>query len=198
MPDPAVEELFSNVNWALSRGLPKRDLLAMLKKLVSTAAPGSPEQRFAKIELAELIVRDQPFRAARLASDLLAHGPDPRVYGLLGIAHSLLGSLRASRDAYEHAVALDPEHPAYRHNLGHLLDAGLDRPKEALVHLSAAFRAAPHEPALASSYAHALSRAGQAARAVEMLERSLNWSNAAAVACVEAWRAGKPVPDDLR
>jgi Flp pilus assembly protein TadD len=197
MPDPAVEELFSNVNWALSRGLPKRDLLAMLKKLVSTAASGSPEQRFAKIELAELIVREQPFRAARLASDVLAHGPDPRVYGLLGIAHSLLGSLRASRDAYEHAVALDPEHPAYRHNLGHLLDAGLDRPKEALVHLSAAFRAAPHEPALASSYAHALARAGQAARAVELLQRSLKWSNTDAVACVEAWRAGKPVPADL-
>lgn len=197
MPDPAVEELFSNVNWALSRGLPKRDLLAMLKKLVSTAAPGSPEQRFAKIELAELIVRDQPFRAARLATDVLAHGPDPRVYGLLGIAHSLLGSLRASRNAYEHAVALDPEHPAYRHNLGHLLDVGFNRPKEALVHLSAAFRAAPHEAALASSYAHALARAGQAARAVELLQRSLDWSSAAALACVEAWRAGKPVPADL-
>ena len=142
-------------------------------------------------------MRDQPFRAARLAPTC-SPTARPRVYGLLGIAHSLLGSLRASRDAYEHAVALDPEHPAYRHNLGHLLDAGFNRPKQALVHLSAAFRAAPHEAALASSYAHALARAGQAARAVELLQRSLNWSSAAALAASKPGAQASPCPPICR
>jgi hypothetical protein len=70
----------------------------MLKKLVSTAAPGSPSSASRRSELAELIVPRPavPRRAPGLR--LLAHGPDPRVYGLLGIAHILLGSLRASRE----------------------------------------------------------------------------------------------------
>ncbi|HEY3493122.1 MAG TPA: hypothetical protein VGK73_00495 [Polyangiaceae bacterium] len=194
MPDSAVEELFSNVSWAISRGLPKRDLLAMLGKLIKSADPGSPEQLFAKIELAELILSEQPFRAARLAEDVLRAGPDPRVLGVLGIARTLLGSFRAARRAYEQALLLAPDHAGYRHNLGHLLDVAFDRPREALRHLSAALRAEPREPALASSYAHALARSGHAVKAAQLLERSLGWSCEEAAAAVAAWREGKPLP----
>jgi len=194
MPDSAVEELVTNVNWAISRGLPKRDLVAMLGKLIKSAPAGSPEQLFAKLELAELIVKDQPFRAARLAEDVLGAGPDPRVFGVLGIARTLLGSYRAARKAYEQALALAPDHAGYRHNLGHLLDVAFDRPREALRHLSQALRAEPREPALASSYAHALARAGHSVKATELLERSLGWSKAEAEAAIAAWREGKPLP----
>jgi predicted Zn-dependent protease len=194
MPDSAVEELFSNVSWAISRGLPKRDLLAMLNKLIKSAEPGSPEQLFAKLELAELILKDEPFRAARLAEDVLRAGPDARVFGVLGIARTLLGSFRAARRAYEHALALAPDHVAYRHNLGHLLDVAFDRPRAALRHLSAALRAEPREPALASSYAHALARSGHASKAAQLLERTLGWSSTEAAETVAAWRDGTRLP----
>src|SRR5262249_12413414 len=97
MPESAVERLVSDVSWALSRGLPKRDLVAMLKRLIASAEPDSPEQSFAKLELSELIVGDEPFKAARLALDVLKDGPLARAYGVLGIAQSLLGHFRAAR-----------------------------------------------------------------------------------------------------
>jgi Flp pilus assembly protein TadD len=166
----------------------------MLTKLVASAAPGSPEQVFAKLELSELVVQEQPFRAARLALDVLSAGPVARGYGVLGIAYSLLGSFRSARRAYEQAVALAPDHPGYRHNLGHLLDVLFDSPRSALVHLASAQRSAPDEPALASSYAHALARTGQAARAVDLLVRTLSWSQEQASRTVAAWREGEPTP----
>jgi Flp pilus assembly protein TadD len=189
MPSRAVEQLFSDVSWAISRGLPKRDLLAMLKRLIATAAPDSPEQAFAKLELSELILGDDPFRAARLALDVLKAGPEPRAFGVLGIAHAMLGSFRAARRAYEQAVALEPEHPAYRHNLGHLLDVAFNRPREALRHLAVARRMRPDEPAIVTSEAHALARSGHSARATELLVQVLDWSADDAEARVAEWLA---------
>jgi len=187
MPRRAVETLVSDVSWAIQRGLPKRDLLAMLKRLIAEAGPGSPEQDFAKLELSELSVGDEPFRAARLALDVLKSGPEPRAYGVLGIAHSMLGNFRAARKAYEQAVALEPDHPAYRHNLGHLLDVAFERPREALRHLGVARRARPDEPAIVTSEAHALARSGHAARATELLVQVLHWSEDEAQARVAEW-----------
>jgi len=193
MPRRAVETLVSDVSWAISRGLPKRDLVAMLKRLIESAEPGSPEQSFAKLELSELIVGDEPFKAARLALDVLKMDADPRAFGVLGIAHSLLGSFRASRRAYEQAVQLEPDHPAYRHNLGHLLDIAFDRPKEALRHLAVARRARPDEAAIVTSEAHALARTGQAARAQELLRQVLGWSASDAESRVSEWLAAPPI-----
>jgi Flp pilus assembly protein TadD len=196
MPDPAVQELVSSVNVALSRGVPKVELVAMLEKLVVSAGAGTPEQCFAKVELAELIVQKEPFRAARLALDVLREEADARAHGLLGIAYSLLGSFRAARRAYEQATALAPDHPGYRHNLGHLLDIVFERPELAVSHLESAHEAAPAEPAIASSYGHALARTGQSAKAADLLVRSLGWSQEAACSVVAAWREGKPTPTE--
>jgi Flp pilus assembly protein TadD len=192
MPESAVERLVSDVSWAISRGLPKRDLVAMLKRLIASAEPDSPEQSFAKLELSELSVGDEPFRAARLALDVLKDGPLARAYGVLGIAHSLLGNFRAARRAYEQAVALEPDHPGYRHNLGHLLDVAFNRPKEALRHLALARRERPEESAIITSEAHALARAGQAARATKLLVKALEWSQSDAEARVSEWLGAPP------
>jgi Flp pilus assembly protein TadD len=192
MPESAVERLVSDVSWAISRGLPKRDLVAMLKRLIASAEPDSPEQSFAKLELSELSVGDEPFRAARLALDVLKDGPLARAYGVLGIAHSLLGNFRAARRAYEQAVALEPDHPGYRHNLGHLLDVAFNRPKEALRHLALARRERPEESAIITSEAHALARAGQAARATKLLVKALEWSQSDAEARVGEWLGAPP------
>jgi predicted Zn-dependent protease len=159
----------------------------MLKRLIASAEAGSPEQSFAKLELSELTVGDEPFRAARLALDVLKEGPLARAFGVLGIAQSLLGNFRAARRAYEQAVALEPDHAGYRHNLGHLLDIAFDRPREALKHLAAARRARPAESAIITSEAHALARAGQSVRAIELLTKTLGWERSEAESRISEW-----------
>jgi len=191
MSERAVHELLSDVSWAIAQRLPKRDLLAMLGRLVASATPGSPEEHFAKLELARLVVDKQPFRAARLVQDVLRHGPDETALGLLGIAHMRLGHFQAARRAFERALRLAPDDPAVLHNLGHLIDVAFDRPEEALPHLALACRLVTDEPALASSFAHALARTGQMARAEQLLVRSARLSPGLAHATVEAWTAAR-------
>lgn len=187
MSERAVEELLSDVSWAIAQRLPKRDLLAMLARLVRSAQPGSPEERFAKLELARLALDKHPFRAARLAQELLRHGPDEAALGILGIAHMRLGNFRSARHAFERALRVVPDDPAVLHNLGHLLDVAFDQPSEALTHLSLACRLVPDEPSIASSHAHALARTGQKARAEQILVRNARLSPGLAHATVEAW-----------
>ena len=187
MSERAVEELLSDVSWAIAQKLPKRDLLAMLARLVASAEPGSPEERFAKLELARLALDKEPFRAARLAQELLRHGPDEAALGLLGIAHMRLGHFRAARHAFERALRIVPDDPAVLHNLGHLLDVAFDQPEAALPHLALACRIVTDEPSIASSHAHALARTGQKARAEEILVRNARLSPGLAHATVEAW-----------
>jgi Flp pilus assembly protein TadD len=186
MSERAVEELLSDVSWAIAQRLPKRDLLAMLARLVASAKPGSPEERFAKLELARLALDKQPFRAARLAQEVLRHGADEAALGLLGIAHMRLGNFRAARHAFERALRIVPDDPAVLHNLGHLLDVAFDQPEEALAHLAHACRLAD-EPSIASSHAHALARTGQKARAEQILVRNARLSPGLAHATIEAW-----------
>jgi Flp pilus assembly protein TadD len=187
MSERAVHELLSDVSWALAQRLPKRDLFAMLTRLVASAQPGSPEARFAKLELARLVLDRQPFRAARLAQEVLQNGPDEAAFGLLGIAHMRLGHFRAARRALEKALRLAPDDPAVLHNLGHLIDVAFDRPEEALPHLALAHRIVGDEPALASSYAHALARTGHEARAEKLLVRGARLSQGLAHATIRAW-----------
>src|SRR5262245_14896364 len=191
MSERAVHELLSDVSWAIAQRLPKRDLLAMLARLVASATPGSPEERFAKLELARLALDKQPFRAARLAQEVLRHGPDEAALGLLGVAHMQLGHFRAARRALERALRLAPDDPAALHNLGHLLDVAFDQPDAALLHRANASRHAD-EPAIASSYAHALARTGQKARAEEVLVRGARMSPGLAQATVNGWSDGGP------
>jgi Flp pilus assembly protein TadD len=191
MSERAVHELLSDVSWAIAQRLPKRDLLAMLARLVASAQAGSPEERFAKLELARLALGKQPFRAARLAQEVLRYGPDEAALGLFGIAQMQLGHFRAARRAFEKALRLVPDDPSVLHNLGHLLDVAFNDPEQALDHLALACRIVPDEPAIASSYAHALCRTGQQARAERILVRNARLSPGLAHATVEAWTAAR-------
>lgn len=192
MSERAVHELLSDVSWAIAQRLPKRDLVAMLGRLIASAPSGSPEERFAKLELARLALDKEPFRAARLAQEVLRHGPDEAALGLLGVAHMQLGHFRAARRALERALRLAPDDPAVLHNLGHLLDVAFDDPEAALSHLANASRLHGDVPAIASSYAHALTRTGQKARAEEALVRGARMSPGLAQATVQGWLDGDP------
>ena len=165
----------------------------MLEKLLRHAPTTSPHAIFAKRQLAELTVQRAPWRAARLARDVLDVLPeDDRAWALLGLAHTLLGHFHSAERAYREAVLLAPFSPWYAHNLGHLLDVALDRPKDALRYLLSAHKGLPHEPEIAASLAHALARANRWSEAVPLLAKAIGKGEAAAEEMLRDWLTRDP------
>jgi predicted Zn-dependent protease len=80
---------------------------------------------------------------------------------------------RCAKNAYQQALSHQPRCAAYAHNLGHLFDIAFNRPAAALRYLRAAHRLEPRETEIASSYAHALTRAGQPVAARRALRHAL-------------------------
>ena len=165
-----VQRLRTDVEWALSRDVPRRDVVRMLEQLLAHAPRGSEAGTFARGELAGLVLTESPWRAARLAHEILAGDSlCHRSWAILGLALVLLRHHESARRAFSRALALDPRCPSYAHNLGHLLDVALDRPRDALPFLERAHRGSPGDEAIAASYAHALTRTGSLHRARTIL-----------------------------
>jgi cytochrome c-type biogenesis protein CcmH/NrfG len=184
-----ARDLLVDVNWAIENGLGPRDLIPMLTKLEKSAPVGSPAWVFALSELAPLLLEKHPWRAALAARKSLAHEPDAKTFGVLGLALSLLGHYQSAVAAYRRGLALDPRCPVLLHNLGHLLDVGLDRPRRGLHYLSRAHSADPTDVEILGSYAHALVRAGRAREALSRLEALLSADEARALC--EKWAERK-------
>jgi len=196
-----IECLYTDIEWALSQGLPPRDLIPMLQRLVRAAEPESVYAVYAKRQLAEYIVQKEPFRAARLALEVLDVQADDRAYAVLGLSHLLLGNYRLAERAYKSALALVPHCPWYAHNLGHLLDVGRNNPRAALPYLRLSRRLMPHEPEIASSLAHALARAGQPEEAWDHLVEAVRGDSVRARELLTAWTpvaAGGDAPGQQR
>jgi len=187
MKNRTVESLLSDVAWALERGLPERDLTAMLESLLRSAPRGSSACLFAELRLAERKLQSQPFRAAVLARSVASQTNDHEAWGLLGLALTRLGEHRAAVRAFRRALAVNPDDPAHAHNLGHVLDVALDRPRQALRYLARSHRAEPEVGEIAASYAHALARVGARARALELLIESAGLSGPEAEATLARW-----------
>lgn len=188
------ERLLHDARWAIDRGLGPRDLVPMLETLIAAAPPGSAGAAFGMKHLARLIVADQPWRAAALSRGALGHGDDELAFAVLGLAHSLLGHYRAAVRAYGRAAVLAPSCPVVSHNLGHLLDVGLDRPEDALTYLARAHTAAPDDAEIAVSYAHALVRTDQRDEAVRVLDGALADRPDEARRLLESWALETTVP----
>src|SRR5512145_1484974 len=154
MANRTVECLLADVQFALARNLPVRDLVPMLTDLLRCAPSDSDVSRFARLQLAKQLLEANPFRAAALARSVIREQEDDDALGVLGVALTLLGFYRAAATAHRRACALAPDHPGHAHNLGHLLDVALGRPREAIPWLSTAARLAPDVPDIASSLAH--------------------------------------------
>ena len=195
-PSPDLERMLTDVEWAMSKQFAAKDLVPMLENLVRAAPATSEASYFAKLRLSELIVGDVPFRAARLAQDVLRKGESDRAWAVLGLAHTMLGNYKAAARAYRRALALAPDCAVYEHNLGHVLDVALNRPHDALAHLARAHRSLPEEGEIASSYAHALLRSGQLERARELLALAVSSPEEAAT-ILAAWQYanGNSTPD---
>lgn len=185
---PCIDRMYTDIEWALSQGLPAFELIPMVQRLMRQAEPHSPHAHYAMRQLAELIVRKEPFRAARLAKEVLRFNPDDdRALAALGLACLLMGHYRMAERCYRRALALVPHCPWYAHNLGHLLDVVMQRPEEAVPMLNLARRALPDEPEIASSYAHALYRAGRHEDAWKHLLDSVENNQARAREIRDGW-----------
>jgi tetratricopeptide (TPR) repeat protein len=187
-----VERLLFHVDWAIQHGLGPRDLVPMLKKLILLAPDHSDAALFGKQQLAEIVLQTEPFRAVVLLREVLQHSDHERAWALLGLSHTLLGNYRCAVSAYTRALGLTPDNPWYAHNLGHLLDAAIGRPEEALRYLRLAHRRLSSDVEVASSYAHALLRAGRGAQAIRVLSAALQ-DDERALSILSAWRESDPV-----
>ena len=157
-----------------------------LRPLLVRVARSAPEQsdawRVAHRELAAQIVDSHPWRSSLLLRRVLRfHVQDDGSWALLGLAQSLLGNHRYAVRAYRRALRLAPDNPWYAHNLGHLYDAVLDQPLQALpllrrsvaqierLSLSNPARFGKARDEVVASYAHALLRTGDSLSARRLM-----------------------------
>ncbi len=188
MPPRSIDCLLQDITFAINQGLGPRDLLPMLADLIRQAPRDSQASRFARLNLATLVLDSEPFRAASLAHRMTRENQhDDQAFGVLGMALSFLGHHRAAARAYRQAVRLAPSHPGHSHNLGHLLDVAFQRPHDALNYLKRAFMAEPRIPEIASSYAHALARAGQVELARHMLHTATGDDSNQVERTIQGW-----------
>jgi Flp pilus assembly protein TadD len=192
MPPRNLECLLGDVAFALREGLGPSDLIPMLERLLKLAPQGSEASQYGRLHLAELTIRTQPFRAASLARPVALQSASDRAWGIVGLAMTLLGHYHVAVRAYRQALVIAPSHAGHLHNLGHVLDVGLDRFREARNYLELAHRQEPEVREIASSLAHALVRSGDIDRAVILLCKSVGMTKTMASATVELWLSRTP------
>ncbi|MGH7271473.1 MAG: hypothetical protein ACREJ3_13670 [Polyangiaceae bacterium] len=169
-----AQELRRQIEWTLGRAIDPGDALPMLHRLSKLADAGSEEGLFAHLQIAELLLDRDPWRAALFARRVLSHRPeDDRGWAMLACSQTLLGNFRCAVAAYRHALDTALENPSYAHNLGHLLDVALGRPAEAVGWLKRAYEGATGSGEVAASYAHALARLGRTGDARNVLSRAM-------------------------
>jgi Flp pilus assembly protein TadD len=193
-----AKRLRQDVEWALESALAPSDVLPLLHRLARTAKSGTDESAYAHRQLAELLVEREPWRATLHARKVIATtADDERAWAALALSQTLLGNYRYAANAYARALRAAPKNPWYAHNLGHLLDVALDKPKEAVELLRFAFegskrRAAPNSE-IAASFVHALARAGELDEAKRVLTQTMKRGGSRELAALMKWLdAGAP------
>jgi tetratricopeptide (TPR) repeat protein len=193
-----AQELRRQIEWTLARAVDPSDVLPMLHRLVRVADDGSDDNLFANLQLAELLVERDPWRAALFARRVLGHRPeDDRGWATLALCQTFLGHYKFAVSAYHHALTSAPKNPWYAHNLGHLLDVALGRAPDAIGWLKRAYQSAPDSGEVAASYAHALARVGRLSEARKILTRAMKRGSSRELAALLRWlEQGAPADKD--
>jgi Flp pilus assembly protein TadD len=169
-----LERLRRTAENAIRKSRPRREVESLLSKLLDASGGEGEHALFANRHLAELLIEEDPWRAAlhlrRVAQRSLE---DDVVHALMGLCQALLGNFRAAVSAYRRALRIAPRNPWYHHNLGHLLDVALGEPKDAVSHLESAHRMEPLEHEITASLAHCLARLGRIEEARVLAEESV-------------------------
>ena len=162
-----VEELWERAEEALEASSKRAE--GLLTQLASAAEEGSDASLFAHRHLAELLLEDNPWKAAlHLRRVLTFCAEDDVVHALMGLCHALLGNYRVAVRSYREASALAPQTPWYHHNLGHLMDVALDDPAGAEGHLRRAYELEPEHDEIIGSLAHCTARLGDLDQALRL------------------------------
>ncbi len=165
-----VEELIRRVEDALRDEWPDSRVIPLLLRVVEMLPVGHQAWRVAHHELAQRALPTNPWQAALYARRIVdSFADDDRGWGVFALAQSLMGHYQVAAQAYQRALELAPDDPGYAHNLGHLYDCAFDQPAEALPLLRRAHLQLPQNKDVTASYAHALARAGDPARAHELM-----------------------------
>jgi Flp pilus assembly protein TadD len=192
----AAGQLMRELERTLWAGEERSHLVPKLTLLERISDHGSEAWRFAVRSLATIAAERDPWRASLLARALLAEAPDDdAAWAALALAQSILGNTRYAVACYRRAIALGGRLPVYLHNLGHLYDVCLGRPAEAVPLLEAAWSesqlaSVATRTEMAASLAHALARAGEPRRALDVLSRALGRGRTRAHANLLAWIEG--------
>jgi tetratricopeptide (TPR) repeat protein len=179
-----AEALWREAEHAVDTHRSEERVLQLLVKLARVAPVASDAWLYALRQLSERAVADDPWRASMLARRIVQQRPDSDGgWAVLGLAQSLLGHHRYAVRAYRKALRLAPRNPWYAHNLGHLYDFALGRPREALPLLRRALDELRSWSAMshidltraidevAASYAHALLQSGDASTAKTVMRQ---------------------------
>ncbi|NOY94454.1 MAG: tetratricopeptide repeat protein [Deltaproteobacteria bacterium] len=155
-----LEALRLRAERALGAGDTERQHEA-LEELLASAPEAGDDAIFAHRHLGESLLETDPWRAAlHLRHVVRAEPRDDVGHALLGLSHALLGNYRASVGCFRRALSLAPKNAFYEHNLGHILDLGLDRPS-AEPHLRGGRESSPEHHEIIASHAHCLARLGR-------------------------------------
>jgi Flp pilus assembly protein TadD len=119
-----------------------------------------------------LLDGDDPAGAVTCFRRALLDGEDAATWSRLAYAHQLEGEGRAAVRAYGRAVALEPNRPGLRYNLGCVLLA-CGRPREAMSHLEAAVKQEPLDAAAWNNLGYACRELGEGDRAQSCFDRAL-------------------------
>jgi len=138
---------------------PRREAL---EALLNSAPEGGDNAIFAHRHLGELLLEENAWRAALHLRHVVRAQPGNDVgHALLGLCHALLGNYQACIASFRRALALSPSNAFYEHNLGHILDLGLDRPEQAEPYLRRACEHSTNHHEIVASHAHCLARLGR-------------------------------------
>ncbi len=198
--DHDLERLRRAAENAIRKSRPRREVESLLEKLLDASGGEGEHGLFAHRHLAELLIEEDPWRAAlhlrRVAQRSLE---DDVVHALMGLCQALLGNFRAAVSAYRRALRIAPRNPWYHHNLGHLLDVALGEPRDAVSHLETAHRMEPLEHEITASLAHCLARLGRLAEAKTFADEAVsaaprNAGHRALLAWIEGGSCDGPSP----
>ena len=100
-----VEELWDRAEEALEASSKRAE--GLLTQLASVAEEGSDASLFAHRHLAELLLEDNPWKAALHLRRVLGHcAEDDILHALMGLCHALLGNYRVAVRSYREASTL--------------------------------------------------------------------------------------------
>jgi tetratricopeptide (TPR) repeat protein len=176
--DPSeLDRLRTRIDDALRRERPRAEIMPLLDRLLSQAPEHGEMFLYGHRHMAELLLQEQPWRAALHLRRVLKTGNgDDTAHALMGLCQALLGNFDSAVFHYERALALDPSNAWYHHNLGHLLDVALNLPEVAVLHLRWAHEAHPMEDEVTASLAHCLARIGELEEAQALAREALDLS----------------------